>query len=265
LDVDVDVAAAALVDAWKALDVAAALGPRATVAVPALREMLDSAPCEAAWALHVVTDEVETPLVALRGELQSAGWFNRLKACQTAELFGPVAAPLVPLLTTLLEDEDASVRRFAATALGYIGPAAKPAIPKLIVLLEDHEDRELAATYHVCRHAAAALAWLDVDTPEVRQILAQVIEEGSPNDGNTRPGALRYFWKHDLMSVEDVVQRCRESLGPPNWDDVLPIIRLLGEIGAPAERAIPELEDLQADRYEIRAAALRAIARIRSR
>jgi hypothetical protein len=119
--------------------------------------------------------------------------------------------------------------------------------------------------YHVCRHAAAALALLDVDNQKIKDLLTQVVDEWDPNDGKTRPGALRYFWVHGLMAADDLVARCADSLQPPNWQDSLPIIRLLAEIGPPAASAIPALADLEGCRYEIRTAAQEAIRRIRSK
>jgi len=251
------------------LEVVARMGPRARAAAPELRAML-SQPTphsvgDIAWALYVVTGETTDSLTALRFQMERGDWFAKLRACIYAARFGPAAAELVPVLQKLLDDEWYGVRRYAATALGYIGSAAKPAIPKLIELLDDHEPEDGGPVYQVSRHAAAALAYLGADTPKARALLAKILEECDANDGSTRPGALRYAWKRGLMPVKEVVELCTQSLRPPNWDDVPPIIRLLEEIGPEARESIPMLEKQLGKRYEIRLAAKQAIGRIRPR
>jgi len=245
----------------------AGLGPIAKAAVPALRDERDhsdpTVATEAAWALYVITGDPNEALPLLFRTLEQGDWYAKVRAAIIVSRFGPVAKDAVPILHRLLDDEWYGVRRYAATALGYIGPAARPAIPKLKELLDDHESKELGPVYHVCRHAAAALAYLDVDTPKVKDLLGKVIEESDANDGSTRPGALRYAWKHGGMPVDEVVDRLQRSLGPPNWDDVPPIVDLLGEMGPSAKAAIPALEKLLRRRYELRHAAEQALNRIR--
>src|SRR5207249_4540722 len=52
-------------------------------------------------------------------------------------LFGPEAAPAVPLLTRLVREKDRPVRLVAMLALQSVGPAAKDAVPALQELLQE--------------------------------------------------------------------------------------------------------------------------------
>jgi HEAT repeat protein len=99
------------------------LGPRATAALPALKEALAHEEARvrrsAAWALGRVGPKASTALMAL--------------------------------LKLLLQDPDAGVRRSTATALGLLGRRAKAAIKAL------HEARQKDADPSVRRAATAAL------------------------------------------------------------------------------------------------------------
>jgi len=45
----------------------------------------------------------------------------------------------IPVLITALKDKNATVRRYAAYALGNIGPAAREALPSLTDALKDQD------------------------------------------------------------------------------------------------------------------------------
>jgi hypothetical protein len=79
-------------------------------------------------------------------------------------------ASAVPLLTTLLEDEDKLVRRFAARELRVIGPDSRPAIPALIRMLEDEDDGIKAA-------AASTLAAIGRDAKEAVPALLDLLTD----------------------------------------------------------------------------------------
>jgi len=249
-----------------ALDLVAKCGPAAKPVAPEIEQLLSETQSrDIAWALYVVTGDATKSIEALRSTLRDGDWFLAMRASIHAARYGKAAAPLVPELRKLLDHEHWGTRRYAATALGYIGEAAKPAIPRLIELLDDDENGGCGKVYSVSRHAAAALAYLDVDSPKVKALLGEVLKEWNANDGNTRPGALRYAWKHGLLTPEEVAHACTLSLNPPNWDYALPIIRLLEEMGPDATVAIPVLEKQLQRRWGIRLAAQRALHHIRRR
>jgi len=112
--------------------------------------------------------------------------------------------------------------------------------------------------------AAAALALLDVNTPDVAKLMGVVIEKENVNDG-LRPVAIHYAWRHG-MDVAEVVDRIVRDLQRrrPYYQEFIPkLIGLLGEIGPDARKAIPVLEAFADDRYEFARAAEAALKRIR--
>ncbi|MFD5920922.1 hypothetical protein ACFVYP_28260 [Kitasatospora sp. NPDC058201] len=72
--------------------------------------------------------EADTLLPAVEVALQEEGGGARAGALEALAAWGPVAAPVVPRLVTLLETGEA---RRTAAALGAIGPAAERAAPRL--------------------------------------------------------------------------------------------------------------------------------------
>ena len=69
----------------------------------------------------------------------------------------PASEGAVPVLVEALDDEDSSVRKDAAIALGQIGPASKGAVPVLIGTLKDDDaDVREAAVYTLGRIGPAA-------------------------------------------------------------------------------------------------------------
>lgn len=64
---------------------------------------------------------------------------------------GPAAAGLVPKIQPLLKDEDPTVRRTAAYALGTIGPAAKSAVADLKAMMDPRDRDQLTAAANALR------------------------------------------------------------------------------------------------------------------
>lgn len=148
-----DAATPALIEALKspeaclrATALLAQLGPKASVAAPAL-----------AAALGDPNPEV------------------RREALFALASMGPEAAPALAAITTALDDPEMHVRAIAAYALGSIGEGAKGAIPKLRT--------ELQSSDPVVRVAAAwALVHISSDVNQVASELLPVLTEGLKNN-----------------------------------------------------------------------------------
>ena len=71
-------------------------------------------------------------------QLQASDSSQRLHAIKALAGRKADAQTVVPALIPALKDQDAFVRRDAATALGRLGRAATDAVPALLPLLRDH-------------------------------------------------------------------------------------------------------------------------------
>ena len=95
----------------------------------------------AARGLYGFAPKAQKAIPALTDALQDSDAFVRqwvATALQNlAYHFGPILKGAVPGLTDLLKDEDFMVREWAAHALGSIGAAAEFAVPALQEALED--------------------------------------------------------------------------------------------------------------------------------
>lgn len=122
-----------------------AIEPGPEVVLPLLvKQLQDSDPTVRMRALHTLAEQGKTAMPRLVEALASdetAYW-----ACLVAAEIGPDAAPAVPALTKLLDDEQLDIRREAILALAAIGEAAAPAVPALAKSL-DCEVNNAPATY----------------------------------------------------------------------------------------------------------------------
>lgn len=137
--------------------------------------------------------------------------------------FGADAAPAVPELIKSLDSDDEQVRNGAIYALGKIGPAAKAALPSLRRLRESDE---------AFVRFAATWALVKID-PKNRQVIGAAVTELQKGLSDERP----------LVRLESAAA--------------------LGELGAAAKSAVPELNKVAADENaDVSAAAKRAIEEI---
>lgn len=107
--------------------------------------------------------DVAAQIAALKGSIDSkANALTELAAgglsCQAA------VKDIIPLL----KDEDASVRRLAAYALGEIGVAAKAAVPELTQMLQDSDMNAVTAAINALRAIDPSKAPKEA-TPNVTQ------------------------------------------------------------------------------------------------
>lgn len=115
----------------------------------------------AARSLYGLAPKAQTAIPALTDAMQDSDAFVRqwvATALQNmAHHFGPILKVAVPGLTELLKDGDFMVRMWAAHALGSIGDAAVPAIPALEKALDDVDSSV---------KEAAAMALRDIQKPK---------------------------------------------------------------------------------------------------
>lgn len=148
--------------------------------------------------------------------------------CRFADLHGPDAAEVVPILAEALLDEDASGAE--GYSLAAIGPAAAPAVPNLIIALCRDASRD-----YVCQPHLTAL-----------ESLATFAREAVP--------VVMDFVRGDPSIEETVLAVSFLSKVTPPATEALPLLR---------ELADPDSETAAWDREGvIRAAAEEAIRRI---
>lgn len=154
----------------------------------------------------------------------------RHQAALALAKMAPAAAAAAPDLARALdEDEEASVRMCAAIALSELGKQGKPAIPALIRAIKRRDNRTKLGTslFSIQEMAALALGRATAGT-----------EEG-------------------VAPLSEALQRART----PSTRCL--VARALGEVGAPARPATPQLRALLADDYpEVREAAGESLQKI---
>ena len=107
-------------------------------------------------------------LAALKVGLKSSVAAVRYNAC---DMLGklPSNPEIVDLLTSMLLDQDATVRQHAATALGVLKTGLKPAVPSLIIALGDSSST-------VRKEAAKTLGIIGPDAAEAVADLIKMVE-----------------------------------------------------------------------------------------
>src|SRR5262249_21237365 len=135
-----------------------------------------------------------------------------------------------------LTDRDASVRRFAALALGEIGPAAKAAVPALSNRLMDKNARARADLARALKVSEAAMEGL------YPKLSPAPLEE----NGLVRCCTARALWrieKHSL-ALPTLLEALRDRGSPVR----VTAAQVLGEMGPEARKAVPLLIETLGDR-----------------
>jgi HEAT repeat protein len=233
------------------------LGPEAKEAVGPLIKLLKtgdhSARGAAIHALKGIGPAAEAAVPALVEALDHEDFHTQYWACQALREIGPGAKAAVPVLIRLLKEDVASVRRHAAQALGGIGPGiGEPGLEALIAALQDPLDP-------VREDAAVALGKLGPMAKSAAPALEDALADG--------PLAARVPGAKSLWLItgqpDPAVGVLIEELDDFNWG--YQAAQVLGEIGAPAQKAVPALvERVESDDAEehVRRAAADAIKQI---
>lgn len=174
-------------DSWKeAVQALVNLGPRV---IPALIEAIGDENRSVRTGVAVALKEFGPARLAfLIKALRHDNNLVREGAAQALYGLGPEAAEAIPDLTEALQDADAFVRQWAATALEHIahflGPAVGVAVPGLIDLLKDEDYMVRAWAAHAlgsiggsAEAAIPALTGALIDeVPEVREAASKAID-----------------------------------------------------------------------------------------
>jgi len=153
---------------------------------------------------------------------------------------GPDAAPAVPDLKPLLEDEDAELRLQALVALGEIGAASKPVVPDIVEALKN--DR-----YAAVRHGAAyALGKIGPDGPATAALERAMMSD----DSFLRiisAWAIANSKSADPQLARQAVQVVIDGLGSENVDVRRAAARSVAELEVDHKVAAPMLVELLRD------------------
>jgi len=133
--------------------------------------------------------EVRTAIESLEDE--AASYQQRLQAVWTLQKMGPAAVEAIPALIETLGDENATVRKAAATALGEIGPGQGIVFALIQALGDESLDVRRAAAEALCGLEAEAVgtvpalvqALRDAENAGVRSEIVGVLGRIGPEDG----------------------------------------------------------------------------------
>lgn len=105
----------------------------------------------------------------------------RVRVCKSLGEIGEAAAPATPALAKLLSAKDEQVRREAAQAIGMIGSGAKDAVPALIEAWSAEDDRGAVAS---------ALAGIGIEASAARKLLGAAFSKSKGHTQDQIGGAL---------------------------------------------------------------------------
>lgn len=121
-------------------------------------------------------------------------------AAVLASAAGPEAAPLMPLLTEALQDEDAEVRRDVAWAFCRVGEAVGGALTMLRLRVDDED-------LQVRRASAAALAWVaGPEAADVLPVLSEGLADPSPESRRGTAWALQGLGSEARPAYPDLIR-----------------------------------------------------------
>lgn len=142
--------------------------------------------------------------------------------------------PHLKVIGKYLTNSDMQVRAHAARSLAAMGPRAKSLIPALIDNLRDKETEAASAA------AQALVAMKDILTDRELDAIAESFKSNDP--------VLRARAAHMVNLLGDRGTRCIDQLIAALKDDDPQVIMIsafvLGEIGMPAKKALPALNNL---------------------
>jgi hypothetical protein len=195
-------------DLFRFMTLRAALIAQGATASPALREMVDSPPPLRARAAMGVLAEIGNPKDAdfFLAHLKGFEWPLRAAAARGAGRTRVVSATVEEPLWSALGDEDDSVRRYAAGALGEVGTARS--LSQLAETLKDE-------SFYVRRASARAIArcWSRgvQDHAVLRDLIRLAGEETAPGAQMEAIGLL------GLRDEPEAVSRLKGLTAHPDW------------------------------------------------
>lgn len=208
---------------------------------------------------------------ALLGMLESSNARERGMIAKTLMNMGPVAAAAEQHIGGLLDDEDAGVRAIAAAALVTIGASRDRAIPVLIDCLTNRTSRGSVGISPIRRYGLdhygfntpMTTAWLLGELAPHSEDALPVLKDVLLGD---HPGWLKVVVARSIWKLEGdgelVLPVFRTALGDRANEVRVIACVTLGEMGAVARPAIPDLEAACKLSLNTRSAALEAIALI---
>ncbi len=146
----------------------------------------------------------DKPVHALVLMLDSPGLFSRYGACEALNLLKSAAAPAVPKLTALLNDQDLWLRIKAAETLSHIGPPAMPSLPFLLERLAqdpgESDPRGMEQRY-LCFSIFGTMVRNSLDGVD-RDLLRKAVAAGLRNEDGRARSTIADIYK--MLSYEEI-------------------------------------------------------------
>jgi HEAT repeat protein len=196
---------------------------------------------------------------AIKGTLSNEAL--RPRSLEVLAAIGAPAAAALSELEAALADPEPVIRGEAAFALGSIGGAAEPLVPKLKALLDEEEPAEVRFT------AAYALGRIGPPASPAFERLVGLTKSADELMATVAVWAALKIKPGDSSLFADAVPLLERALASERELARLEAAVSLGEMGAAATEAVPELEFVAAnDPVEsVRDAATHSLALIRGR
>lgn len=216
----------------KAADILAAIGPDAKEALPTLIKMLKyndrQARNIAMWVIAAIGPDAKEAIPALLELLQDTE--SASEAAEALVAIKTDADTVVPVLVKLLKNSDTF--EYAIHSLEAIGPEAQAAVPFLIEIIKTSPNIEYQ------RQALLTVGAIGSNDNETTAMLTQSLQK--PELQSAAAIALGRLRSDLLLAVNSLSSNIRDD----NDRLRLEKVRVLGEIGAEAQAAVPALISL---------------------
>ncbi len=232
------------------------LGPKAYEAVGDLVKALsDDEPLVRAMAADAIgkigVDEGPSNAELLKA-LKDKEAVVRISAAQAILRLHDDDNALEVLATAVVKSPDAATRESAAAALGSLAQRAKTAVPQLNTALADKDD-------NVRLEAVVALGKIGPAAGNADQIQPLLTDKSFI----IRLQAVKAIWKIEKKAPPKALKVLEQGLDLEASRDLIQVLRILGDIGAPAKKLAPAVQPLlEHTDKEVRAAATEALAKM---
>jgi HEAT repeat protein len=221
---------------------------------------------EAEWlALRGISGSAEETVTALIQVLEKADILDRCKAAQVLARMGAVAKPAAPVLQSILQEENPSLRLVAAKALWRITQSPGQSLPILTQLVQNKENDFLLEDIGVNHAALRVLGEMGSDAEEAAPLIRALLTGRVWRDHVEAAGTL---WRITGSAGEGLpilieALKCRwEGLGGIRYCLSHPALEVLATMGPQAKPAALELIEALKDGGETAKLAARALAGI---
>ncbi|NQT32830.1 MAG: HEAT repeat domain-containing protein [Candidatus Omnitrophica bacterium] len=198
--------------------------------IEALKILDQDVRVNAVWSLESLGQLAAPALPVLINVLNDENAEVRNFAVYAIGNIGGDPSQIIPVLTNALQDKSKDVRAAAAVSLGRFGPSAKGAVPGLIIALEDPD-------WVVRRNAAISLGMIG---PDAKDAVRPLIEHFKDRDYDEVDSSIPYYSAVSLGQIGPAaIPALLKSFNDKDVNVRRMVVIALGNIKSDPKRTVP--------------------------